>query len=315
MIQKILITGATGFIGNALTQTLTEQNFNVLAGVRQQSADFPYSQIELGDLSNKVDLTSSLQGVDVVIHLAARAHIMHDSAPDPIAAFRKINTTGTLSLALQAAEAGVKRFIFISSIKVNGEMTLSKAPFQPELTEPPTDPYALSKYEAENGLLSLAKNTGMQVVIIRPPLVYGPGVKANFSRMIKWLKAGKPLPFALINNQRSLLALDNLVNFISLCIDHPKAANEIFLIADADDVSTPQLLQKIAQAYHKNARLLPVPVSLLKLFARLIGKQDQINRLVSSLQLDSTKATDLLGWQPIISIDTQLKKIAKSDNI
>jgi len=347
-MQKILVTGATGFIGKALVQAMTKQNFNVIAGIRKQSSSeasildgsidngnyyfkpgaykIPYAssqnkcctslqaikQVELGDLSSVTDHTVALQGVDVVIHLAARAHIMHDTASDPLAEFRKINTTGTLNFAIQAANAGVKRFIFISSIKVNGEMTTNGIPFQVEFPTPPTDPYALSKYEAEHGLLSLAKNTGMEVVIIRPTLVYGPGVKGNFAVMIKWLLTGIPLPLGMINNQRSFVALDNLVSFIMLCITHPRAANEVFLISDGEDVSTTQLLQKIARAFNKRALLLPIPVICLQLTARLIGQSDKAGRLFNCLQVDSSKASDLLGWHPVISMDQQLKKIAES---
>lgn len=311
-MTKVLVTGATGFIGRALVQTLIAQHFNVVAGVRQIDEPLTNTQIELGDLCAATDFTAALQAVDVVIHLAARAHIMQDTASNPLSAFRKVNTAGTLNLAKQAADAGVKRFIFISSIKVNGEMTTSNSAFQVELTAPPVDPYALSKYEAEQGLMSLTHSTAMQVVIIRPPLVYGPGVKANFATMINWLAKGIPLPFGAIDNKRSLIALDNLLSFIMLCITHPKAADEIFLIADGEDVSTTQLLQKIAQALRKKILLVPVPVSWVHFVAGLCGKQDVTNRLFSSLQIDSSKATELLGWEPVISMDKQLQKITGS---
>ncbi len=311
-MTKILVTGAHGFIGKAVVQKLRAQNFNVIAGVRCIDPAQSVTQFELGDLSSAADYTLALQGIDVVIHLAARAHIMHDTASDPLAEFRQVNTAGTLNLALQAEKAGVKRFIFISSIKVNGEMTVEGLPFQVELSAPPTDPYALSKYEAEHGLLSLAQSTDMQVVIIRPPLVYGPGVKANFASMIKWLAKGIPLPLGRVHNKRSLVALDNLVSFIILCITHPKAANETFLIADGEDVSTTQLLQKIAQTLNKKVLLLPVPVGLMRFIAQLIAKQDVTNRLFSSLQVDNSKARDLLGWRPVISMDEELRKIAES---
>lgn len=314
-MKKVLVTGATGFIGKALAEKLLEQQFRVIAGVRRFDESQTIQQTELGDLASAKNLIATLQEVDVVIHLAARAHIMHDTTYDPLAEFRKVNTAGTLNLALQAAEAGVKRFIFISSIKVNGEMTDSVSPFQVELTAPPSDPYALSKYEAEHGLMSLAHSTGMEVVVIRPPLVYGPGVKANFATMVNWLIKGFPLPLGAIHNKRSLVAMDNLLSFILLCISHPKAANEIFLISDREDVSTTQLLQKIIKAWHKKTLLLPVPVSWMSFAAVLLGKQDVANRLFTSLLIDSSKATDLLGWEPVITMDKQLQKMADSYKI
>jgi len=249
--------------------------------------------------------------IDVVVHLAARVHIMNDDSSDPLAEFRKVNTDGTLNLARQAAESGVKRFIYLSSIKVNGEITETGQSFVPDDTFVPDDPYGLSKYEAEQGLLALAKETNMEVVIIRPPLVYGPGVKANFHSMMRWIYKGVPLPFGAVYNQRSLVALDNLVSFIIHCIDHPKAANGVFLISDGEDVSTTELLQKVAKAFDKKAILLPVPVSLMKFVSKLLGKADVANRLFGSLQVDSSKARDLLGWKPVITMDGQLKKTAE----
>ena len=312
-MKNIFITGATGFIGLAVVKTLLEQDVAIIAGVRQHSSILPQSvrQVEIGDLSCTDKKFEALLNVDVVIHIAARAHIMNETVTDPLAEFRKVNTTGTLNLAKQAAKAGVKRFIFISSIKVNGEMTENGAPFTPENTRPPTDPYGVSKYEAEQGLMALADKTSMEVVIIRPPLVYGPGVKANFASMIKWVDKGTPLPFGAIHNQRSLVALDNLVSFIIHCVSHPKAANEVFLIADGEDVSTTQLLQKVTKALDKKTLLLPIPVSWMIFFAQLIGKRDVAQRLFSSLQIDSSKALNLLGWRPVISMDKQLQKLAK----
>ena len=312
IMTNILVTGANGFIGKAVVQQLLEQNFSVIAGVRHAGPSKSYRQYELGDLSSVADHATCLQDVDIIIHLAARAHILNDQASDPLTEFRKINTAGTLNLAKQAAQAGVKRFVFISSIKVNGEMTATDSPFQVELTAPPTDPYALSKYEAEHGLLSLVHSTDMQVVIIRPPLVYGPNVKGNFAVMVKWLIKGIPLPLGMINNKRSLVALDNLVSFIILCATHPNAANEIFLVSDEQDVSTTQLLRKIAQAFNIKALLLPIPISWMRFVALIMGKRDVANRLFTSLQVDNSKARDLLEWRPIVSMDEQLKKIAAS---
>ena len=229
---------------------------------------------------------------------------------DPLTEFRKVNTAATINLARQAADVGVKRFIFISSVKVNGEMTAIGKPFEPTNNDIPADPYGLSKYEAEQGLLKIADETGMEVVIIRPPLIYGPNVKANFSSMMKWVYKGIPLPLGAIENKRSLIGIDNLCDFIIHCIDHPKAANEVFLISDGEDVSTSELLNKVAKAFGLKARLLPISVSIMTFAATLIGKKAVANRLFSSLQVDSAKARDLLDWKPLITMDGQLKKTA-----
>jgi len=246
--------------------------------------------------------------VDVVIHAAARVHIMDDDASDPLAEFRKANVDGTLNLARQAADAGVQRFVFISSIKVNGESTQLGEPFTVEDSIVTQDPYGLSKWEAEQGLFQIAKQTGMQTVVIRPPLIYGEGVKANFAKMMQGVAKGLPLPLGAVHNKRSLLALENLVDFIVLCTHHPKAANQVFLISDGEDVSTTELLQKVGKALGKPARLIPVPVPLMRFAAKLIGKGDVANRLFGSLQVDSSKARELLGWKPVIHMDEQLKK-------
>ena len=309
--QRLLITGATGFVGKALTDKLRSGGCSVVAAVRREPAvlGFDVESVKVGNISAQTDWLPALNKIDVVIHCAARAHITNDSVADSLAEFRQVNTAATLNLARQAAEAGVRRFVFISSIKVNGELT-EGVRFSSEDVFVPTDPYGLSKYEAEQGLLALAKETGMEVVIIRPTLVYGSGVKGNFASLLKWMKTGVPLPFGAINNQRSLVALDNLVDFIIHCIDHPKAANEIFLISDGEDVSTTELLQKVSHAFGKRALLLPIPVSWMTLAAKLLGKADVANRLFGSLQVDSSKARALLGWEPVITMDEQLEKIA-----
>ncbi len=310
--QRVLVTGATGFVGRALVCNLIEQRFFVSALVRRKNCLLPdeVTKIRVADLMDVRDWQPILQNIEAVIHVAGRAHIMHDDVADPLGEFRKVNTSATLELAMQAAETGVKRFVFISSIKVNGEVTSKGQAFKTADNHIPTDPYGLSKYEAEQGLLALAKETGMDVVIIRPPLIYGPGVRANFASMMKWVYKGVPLPFGAVHNQRSLVALDNLVSFIIHCIDHPKAANEVFLISDGEDVSTTELLQKVAKAFAKRAFLLPIPVSWMKLVAELVGKGDVANRLFGSLQVDSSKARELLGWEPVITMDEQLKKTA-----
>ncbi|MFT5452061.1 MAG: nucleoside-diphosphate-sugar epimerase [Enterobacterales bacterium] len=313
--HTILVTGATGFVGQDLVVKLLAEKNNVISGVRRKSpvVDSELKQLELGDLSSGEAVFFDLASIDVIIHTAACVHIMTEATGSvPLTEFRKVNTTATINLAKQAAEAGVKRFIFLSSIKVNGEMTSSGRQFKPNDDFIPSGPYPLSKYEAEKGLLEIAKETGMEVVIIRPPLVYGPSVKANFSSMMKWVNKGIPLPFGAIDNKRSFVALDNLVSFIIHCIEHPKAANEIFLISDGEDVSTTELLNKVAKAFGVKARLLPIPVSIMTFAATLIGKKAVANRLFSSLQVDSSKARDLLDWKPVITMDEQLKKTAEA---
>lgn len=310
-MMNLLITGATGFVGSDFLQHCLEQNVNVIAAVRTFSTALPATvkQVAVGDLSASQDWSAALQGVDVVVHLAARAHIMKDSALNPLSIYRESNTYATLNLAKQAAQAGVKRFIFISSIKVNGEWTEAGKPFTPKDSHIPTDPYGISKYEAEQGLTAIATETGMEVVIIRPPLIYGQGVKGNFASMIRWVQKGVPLPLGAVHNQRSLVALDNLVSFIDLCCTHPKAANETFLIADGTDVSTTELLHKVAHGLGVSARLIPVPVSWMRFAAKLLGKEAVANRLFGNLQVDARKARELLGWQPVVTMDEQLKKM------
>lgn len=310
----ILVTGANGFIGGSIIDSLLRAGLSVRACSRRKIDRFlgDVELISIEELSEGTNWSQALQDVDVVIHTAARVHIMKDEVRDPLSEFRKVNAAGALNLATQAAEAGARRFIFISSIKVNGDKTTQGQPFKVDDASVSGDPYGASKYEAERGLLTLAKRTEMEVVIIRPPLVYGPGVKANFASMMGWVSKGIPLPLGAVHNQRSLVALDNLVDFIGRCIDHPKAGNEIFLISDGGDVSTTELLKKTAKAFGKKACLLPVPVSWMILIAKLFGKSDMANRLFASLQVDSSKARDLLGWEPVISMEEQLKKTAQA---
>lgn len=255
---------------------------------------------------------SALQCVDVVVHAAARVHVMSDDATDPLAEFHKINVEGTMCLARQAVAAGVKRFIFVSSIKVNGEGTDPGNFFSAESHPAPTDPYSISKYEAELALKELAHESGLEVVIIRPPLVYGSGVKANFLRMMHWVNKGVPLPLGAIDNRRSLVALDNLVDLIFTCIEHPAAANQTFLVSDGEDLSTSQLLRRLGLALDRPARLFPVPVRLLEAGAALVGQKALALRLFGSLQVDISKTKELLDWSPPIGVDEALRKTAES---
>ena len=312
--MTILVTGATGFIGQALVCELNNEGLDVVAAVRMYSealSDMKVTQI-ISDLSPTSSWRNTLKNISVVIHAAARVHIMKESAADSLKEFRKINTVATLNLARQAAEAGVKRFIYISSIKVNGEGTEPNQVFRCTDTPMPMDAYAISKYEAEQGLLELAEKTGMEVVIIRPPLVYGPGVKANFYYLIKWLDKGVPLPLGAIYNQRSFVALDNLISLIVCCIDHPKATNEVFLISDGKDVSTTELCQKMANALAKKVYLFSIPLSLMRFVANMLGKADVTDRLFGTLIIDSTKARDLLDWKPVVTMEQELNKTVEA---
>ncbi len=313
----ILVTGATGFVGGALVPELLAKGCKIKALVRKPSGlpvEVKQVVVDLSEIEDEGAIKDAFSGVDVVVHAAARVHMMQDRSANPLAEFRKLNRDVTLALAELAADEGVKRFVFLSSIGVNGNNNVK--PFGENDTPNPQEPYAISKYEAEQGLLVLAKKTGMQVVIIRPPLVYGPNAPGNFGTLVNWLRRGVPLPLGAINNKRSFVALDNLVSFIALCADRtrsPKAANQVFLISDGEDVSTTQLLRKVADALGKEPYLLPVPVGLMSFAARLIGKGDVANRLFGSLQVDSSKARDLLGWQPVITMDEQLHQTVAAD--
>ena len=295
-MKKIFITGSDGFIGKSLVSIITQ---NTSLDVFQSKRVGTNANECTLDFASDFNIESELSEIDVLIHCAARVHVMNDKSFDPYEAFHTVNTLGTLCLAQQAANAGVKRFIFISSIKVNGESTEPNFPFKPDEDFIPTDPYGLSKYEAEVGLRNIAEQTGMEVVIIRPPLVYGPGVKANFASMIKWMNRGLPLPLGGIrDNKRSLVSIYNLVDLIITCIDHPSAANNTFLVSDDDDLSTTQLLVNIASACNVPNRLLPVPSSIIVLIAKLIRKPEISQRLCASLQVDISKTKELLNWSP-----------------
>jgi UDP-glucose 4-epimerase len=262
----------------------------------------------VGSIDRATNWTEALREVDAVFHLAARVHVMKDTAVDSLAEFRKVNVLGTLNLARQAAAVGVKRFVFVSSVKVNGESTPVGQAFT-EADEPnPQDAYAVSKFEAEQGLREIAADTGMAVVIIRPPLVYGPGIKANFAALMRAVQRGWPLPLGAVRNQRSLVALDNLVDFVVTCITHPQAVNQTFLVSDGQDLSTTELVRGMAHAAGVPARLLPVPVWALQAGATLLGKGDAVQRLCGNLQVDISKARQLLGWVPPVSVDEGLRR-------
>jgi nucleoside-diphosphate-sugar epimerase len=309
MAERILVTGASGFVGSHLLARLAAQPSVVVRGaVRGTPTGNHSGLIAVGEINCDTDWSEALQGQCVVVHTAARAHIMDDMAADPLTEFRSVNVTGTLNLARQAAAAGVGRFVFISSIKVNGEQTPSGQCFTADDAPVPEDPYGISKWEAEQGLQKFARETCMEVVIIRPPLVYGPGVKGNFASMIKLVGKGLPLPLGAVHNQRSLVALDNLFDLIITCIDHPGAANETFLVSDGEDLSTTQLLQGVAEAMGKPSRLIPVPASLLQFGATLLGKKALAQRLLGSLQVDISHTQKCLNWTPPLTVKQGLQR-------
>ncbi|HEY9268122.1 MAG TPA: SDR family oxidoreductase [Methylotenera sp.] len=306
-MTAVLVTGANGFVGAAVLQRLALTNgFSPRAAVRNAV----HAQQVSIDLAAPGNWQQALQGLQCVVHCAARVHVMNDSSSDPLTAFRKINVEGTLSLARQAAAAGVKRFIFLSSVKVNGEQTLLGQPYSADATPAPLDAYGVSKLEAEQALRGLGAETGMEMVIIRPVLVYGPGVGANFHSMMSWLAKGIPLPLGAIHNLRSLVAVDNLVDLIVTCIEHPAAANQTFLVSDDEDVSTSQLLRRLAAALGKPVRLLPLPAWLLATVATLLGKRAVAQRLCGSLQVDISKTKAVLGWAPPVTLDLALQRTA-----
>ncbi|MCQ6258015.1 SDR family oxidoreductase [Pseudomonas sp. Q11] len=312
MSEKILVTGATGFVGSALVERLLScQEKQVVALVRQKEVSFP-TEVLVSVVSEKGEFAElSFDDVKSIVHCAARVHIMNDRSVNPLADFREVNVKFTLDLARRAAEAGVKRFVFLSSIKVNGEETSPGFPFQADDIPAPVDPYGCSKMEAEQGLRRISEELGIEVVIIRPVLVYGPGVKANFRSMMNWLDKGFPLPFGAIQNKRSLVSLDNLVDLIITCLDHPGAANQIFMVSDGEDVSTTDLLIKMGNALGKPARLIPIPSMFINVGAVLSGRRDLARRLNGSLQVDIQKTRKLLDWSPIESLDEGLVKVAK----
>lgn len=308
----ILLTGASGFVGRAVLASLIQSRFVRVALRRPDAAGIPEGvDVFEASLSPDQDWIKALSGVSSVIHCAARVHVMNEEATDPLAEFRRVNVDGTLRLARQAAEAGVKRFVFVSSIKVNGELSQPGQPFTADQIPAPGDPYGISKCEAEAGLRALSEETVMEVVVIRPPLVYGPGVKANFLAMMRWLQRGVPLPLGdVTENRRSLVFLDNLADLIVTCVDHPAAANQTFLVSDDEDLSTAALLRRMAKALGRPARLIPVPVGLITLGAKLIGRSGIAQRLCGSLQLDIGKTKALLDWMPPISVDEGLRRTA-----
>ncbi|WP_037005010.1 UDP-glucose 4-epimerase family protein [Stutzerimonas stutzeri] len=314
MTAKILLTGATGFVGSEiLRHRASFGDYELLVAVRR-SCNIPgFKRVHVvGELSNSVDWADALAEVGVVIHAAGRAHGALSGIDDPLAEYRKVNVDGTLSLAKQAAQAGAKRFIFISSIGVNGNK--NTRPFTASDQPNPVEPYALSKWEAEQGLWLLQQETGMEVVIIRLPLVYGPGAPGNFGSLVRWVETGFPLPLGAIHNKRSLVGVGNLVDLIIRCIDHPAAANQILLAGDGEDLSTTELLRGVGEAMGKSARLIPVPAGILQFGATLLGKKAMAQRLLGSLQVDISKTCELLDWKPPYTVQEGLRRCFERSN-
>jgi nucleoside-diphosphate-sugar epimerase len=307
----VALTGASGFIGSAVYQSLFATCSVVRPIFRSHEIASRFdNSLVVPDIRESTNWSSALRGADVVIHTAARSHVMGHKALNPLIEYRQVNVEGTISLARQAAISGVRRFVFLSSVKVNGESTDLTA-FTSNNLPAPKDPYGLSKWEAERGLWEVASKTGMEVVVVRPPLVYGSGVKGNFARLLDWVRSGVPLPLAAVNNRRSLIGLDNLVDLLIRCVDHPKAAGQTLLVSDGQDLSTPELLHMIANAMGRPARLFPVPVPLLRLGGRMLGRSNEVERLVGSLQVDGSATRELLGWTPPVSVEEGIRRMVE----
>lgn len=312
---SVLVTGATGFVGCALLPALSIAGWKIRALTRQAlSQELLFDQVEWRQVTGLGD-DFPLVGCSAVVHLAARVHVMRESAADPLSEFRCVNVVGTERLARQAAAAGVRRFVYLSSIKVSGEETPAGQSFFADDKPRPEDPYGISKHEAEVALLQVAAETGLEVVIIRPPLVYGPGVKGNFRTMLNWLRRGIPLPLASLDNRRSLVGLDNLCDLIRICLEHPTAVNEIFLVSDGQDLSTSELLHLAGDAMECPARLFPFPSAWLERGAAMLGKQGLARRLCGNLQVDIDKAKTMLGWSPPMDVQTGLRRLFDADEM
>lgn len=311
--MNYLVTGPNGFVGKPLCAELLRRGQSVRAAVR--AADAPTGKTEpaaIGQIDGATDWATALRGVDAVIHLAARVHVMSDAAADPLAEFLKVNLHGTVNLARQAARAGVKRLVYVSSIKVNGEATRNGQKFSETDPPAPQDPYAVSKWEAEQALQRIARETGLEVVIVRPPLVYGPGVKGNFAQMMEVVARRIPLPFAAVRNSRSLIYVGNLADALIACATHPAAAGQTYLVCDGEDISTSNLLRQLADGMGVPSRLFPCPAALLRLAGKLAGKPRQMERLLDSLQVDDSKFRRELGWRPPFSLDQGLRTAGRS---
>jgi nucleoside-diphosphate-sugar epimerase len=313
-MTKILITGATGFVGKALFENLKSKKkylVHLSTRINQEKLFEGGKAFNIGEIDSNTNWKDALSGVDCIVHCAARAHMTENKQTDSLNAYRTINVDGTRNLAKQAVAINIKRFIFLSSIKVNGEGTIASKSFKYNDISQPEDAYGISKCEAEQALLEISKQTGLEVVIIRPPLVYGEGVKGNFLRLLDLVYKQIPLPFVKINNLRSFIGLDNLVDLIICCIDHPKAGGKIFLASDGEDLSTLDLIRKLSKFMNKSPRLFQVPQSIIQLIGRLVGKSSEVKRLFGSLRIDNSYTREILGWSPALSLDESLEKTVR----
>lgn len=318
MNERVLVTGADGFVGRYVCRRLIESGYSLRAGVRNVESISDLRRTVpglsdsslLGDLGAGPELRGPLAGVSTVMHLAARVHVMKESSGDPLQEFRRVNVEGTKFLARAAAEAGVRRLIFVSTIKVNGDSTPGE-PFHIDMPPSPQDAYAISKWEAEKTLRSIAAESGLEVVVVRPPLVYGPGVRGNFLRLMRLVDRALPLPWPKEENRRSMIGAENLADFLVLCVDHPKAAGHSFLVKDSEDVSTRELITRLARLLDRPVRLVPVPESLIRLAVRLTMKNEAAGRVLDSLVIDSDSAQQLLDWVPPVTLDEGLAATAR----
>jgi len=312
--MNVLITGANGFVGHALCAGLVNQDWSIRGVIRsgKHVARLPagIDIVQIESIGPDTDWSQALENIETVVHLASRVHFIEEMADDPLSAFRYVNTAGSEHLARAAAKAGVRRLVYVSSIKVNGERTIS-APFTEHDEPAPEDPYAVSKWEAEQVLKRISSETGLEIVVVRPPLVYGPGVKGNFLRLMQWVDKGIPLPLSMVRNRRSLIGLDNFVDVLVQCVQHPRASGQTFLVADDVNLSTPELLKHVAEALGRRVKLFPFPPPLLRLGAKLLGMGDISNRLCGSLVVDSSKVNNLLNWHPPVSVRDGLQQTAR----
>lgn len=310
MSIRVLVTGASGFVGSALLRHLATQQLDLVVAVRSgYTLSCSECVFKVGNINAETDWSAVIKDVDVVVHVAGLAHLEQRASTDALTAFRSVNCDGTLNLARQAVAAGVRRLIYISSIGVNGDQ--GGRPLTADDSPAPVDFYAQSKWEAEQALMALAKESALEVVIIRPPLVYGTGAPGNFGKLVRAVSRGIPLPLGAVKNRRTLVALENLVDLIRVCITHPDAANQVFLAGDAEDISTTELLKCVAKALNKPALLLPVPVGMMAFGAGLLGKRDRIEKICGDLQVDITKTRQVLGWNPPVSVRVALCRIGK----